>query len=337
MNSSLKGNKVRHNDRGGDLDRKKLNIELYRKIFLIREAEGAIRKYYHEDVMKTPMHMSTGEEAICAGVCQALAPSDQVLGTYRSHGLYLAKTGETDRFFAEMYGKATGMAKGKGGSMHLTAPVDGMICTSAIVATTIPVAIGAAFANKCRDNGRLVAVFFGDGAVDEGAFWESLNAACSMKLPVLFVCEDNGYAVHSPVTQRHGYESIADIAERFNCDVFRADTTDAEPIVELTRQAAASIRVNMRPAFLHLKYYRYLEHVGVNEDFNQGYRTRDEYEPWAKIDPIKIMRLKLPQWLSEAEIATIEQSIRVQVSESVRKAIAAPYSAPAELYEDVLA
>ena len=196
------------------MDRKKLNVDLYRKMFLIREAEGAIRKYYHQDVMKTPMHMSTGEEAICAGVCQALAPSDQVLGTYRSHGLYLAKTGETDRFFAEVCAWATGMAKVKGGSIHLTSPADGMICTSAIVATTIPVAIGAAFANKCHANGRLVAVFFGDGAVDEGVFWESLNAACSMKLPVLFVCEDNGYAVHVPARTRHGYDSIVDITAK---------------------------------------------------------------------------------------------------------------------------
>ncbi len=319
------------------MNRQELNTALYRKLYLIRAAEESIRENYRSDAMKTPMHMSTGEEAISAGVCQALAPSDQVLGTYRSHGLYLAKTGETDRFFAEMYGKSTGMAKGKGGSMHLTAPAEGLICTSAVVATTIPVAIGAAFANKSRANGRLVAVFFGDGAVDEGVFWESLNSACSMKLPVLFVCEDNGYAVHSPVVERHGYDSIADIAFKFHCDVFRADTTDAEAIHDLARQAADSIHAKGRPAFIYLKYYRHLEHVGVNEDFNQGYRSHEEYEPWAKIDPVKIMRAKLLQWLTESEIVVIERSISSQVSESVRKAIDAPFSSSAELYADVLA
>ncbi len=319
------------------LNRRDLNVALYRKICLIRTAENSIREHYRTDMMKTPMHMSAGEEAICAGVCQALEPSDQVLGTYRSHGLYLAKTGETDRFFAEMYGKSTGMAKGKGGSMHLTAPAEGLICTSAVVGTTIPVAIGAAFANKSRANGRLVAVFFGDGAVDEGVFWESLNSACSMKLPVLFVCEDNGYAVHSPVMERHGYDSIADIASKFHCDVFCEDTTDAEVICDLTRRAADSVRASGRPAFLYLKYYRYLEHVGVNEDFNQGYRSRQDYEPWAKVDPVKLMRAKLLQWLPESEIAAIEHSISSQVSESVRKAIEAPFSSASGLYEDVLA
>jgi acetoin:2,6-dichlorophenolindophenol oxidoreductase subunit alpha len=317
------------------LDRRELSVELYRALFLIREAEGLIRKDYHQDLMKTPMHMSTGEEAICVGVCRALSASDQVLGTYRSHGLYLAKTGETDRFFAEMYGKVTGMAKGKGGSMHLTAPADGLICTSAIVASTIPVAVGAAFANKYQANDRVVAVFFGDGAVDEGAFWESLNTACVMNLPVLFVCEDNGYAVHVPAKQRHGYKSITDIAAQFGCDVLFANTTDAEVIFDLSRKALASIRTNMRPVFLHLKYYRYLEHVGVNEDFDQKYRSRSELEPWVKIDPVKLGREKLLQWLTESEIAEIEREIRSQVAESVRKAMDAPYAPPAELYKDV--
>ncbi|MEK7122442.1 MAG: thiamine pyrophosphate-dependent dehydrogenase E1 component subunit alpha [Patescibacteria group bacterium] len=319
------------------MNRQELNIALYRKLYLIRAAESSIRENYRTDMMKTPMHMSTGEEAIPSGVCQALAASDQVLGTYRSHGLYLAKTGETDRFFAEMYGKATGMAKGKGGSMHLTAPAEGLICTSAIVATTIPVAIGAAFANKSRANGRLVAVFFGDGSVDEGVFWESLNSACSMKLPVLFVCEDNGYAVHSPVVERHGYDSIAEIASKFHCDVFCEDTTDAEVIHELARRAVDSVHARGRPAFLYFKYYRHLEHVGINEDFDQGYRSREEYESWAKIDPVKVMREKLFQWLTEPEIAAIERSIAAQIYESVSKAIDAPFPPNAELYEDMLA
>jgi TPP-dependent pyruvate/acetoin dehydrogenase alpha subunit len=319
------------------LNRKDLATELYKKIYLIRVAEASIREHYQRDDMKTPMHMSMGEEAIVVGVCQALKTSDQVLGTYRSHALYLAKTGETDRFFAEMYGKSSGMAKGKGGSMHLTAPSDGLICTSAVVGTTIPVAIGAAFANKSRKNDHLVAVFFGDGAVDEGVFWESLNSACLMKLPVLFVCEDNGYAVHSPVTARHGYDSIADVVGRFQCDVFSENSTDAEVIYDLSRRAAGSIKSKGRPAFLYLKYYRYLEHVGVNEDFNQGYRSRDEYEPWSAIDPLKVMRGKLSQWLPEPEIGALEQAIDAKVAQSIRKAMDAPFPLGKGLHEDVLA
>jgi pyruvate dehydrogenase E1 component alpha subunit len=229
------------------------------------------------------------------------------------------------------------MAKGKGGSMHLTAPADGLICTSAIVGSTIPVAVGAAFANKMHKNGRLTAVFFGDGAIDEGVFWESLNCACSMRLPVLFVCEDNDYAVHSPAAQRHGYDSIAAIAAKFRCNVFSEETTDAEVIYDLTRAAVNSIRANERPAFLYLKYYRYLEHVGVNEDFEQGYRSRQEYERWLKVDPLKITRIKLGQWLSEREIADLEGPIDKQIAESVRKAVEAPFAPAEAIYQDVIA
>ncbi len=316
---------------------KHLNLALYRKLYLIRRAEQAIREHYASDAMKTPMHMSTGGEAICAGVCHALRQTDQIIGTYRTHGIYLAKTGETDRFFAEMYGRETGMAKGKAGSMHLTAPEAGLICTSAIVGTTIPVAVGAAFASREMKTDKVVAVFFGDGAVDEGVFWESLNSACAMRLPVVFVCEDNGFAVHVPKAQRHGYKSITDVVSQFECQVFSSESTDVEEIYNLTGKAIAAAREMKRPAFLHLKYYRYLEHVGVNEDFNQGYRDRKEYERWHAKDPLDLQRKKLARWLSEDEIKRAETAIDKQVEESVKRAEKAPFPRPDELYEDVLA
>ena len=316
---------------------KDLNIALYRKLYLIRKAEDTVRRDYFSDKMKTPMHMSTGGEAICVGVCHALADTDQIMGTYRSHGIYLAKSGETDLFFAEMYGKATGMAKGKAGSMHLTSPQAGLICTSAIVGTTIPVAAGAAYANKIKKNGKMVAVFFGDGAIDEGVFWESLNSACVMKLPVLFVCEDNDIAVHIPGKERHGYRSISEIVERFDCKVFTSDSTDAEVIHNLTLDALKAIRDSGRPSFMYLKYFRYLEHVGVNEDFNQGYRDRAEYEKWRAKDPVDLQRAKLLQWCKEDEIRKIESDIEARIEQSIKKADAAPFSAAKELYEDVLA
>jgi TPP-dependent pyruvate/acetoin dehydrogenase alpha subunit len=316
---------------------KELNLALYEKLYLIRRAEKAIREHYASDAMKTPMHMSTGGEAIAAGVCHALRPADEVIGTYRSHGIYLAKTGETDQFFAEMYGRATGMAKGKAGSMHLTAHKAGMICTSAIVGTTIPVAVGAAYANRQLKKDRVVAVFFGDGAVDEGVFWESLNSACAMKLPVLFVCEDNGFAVHVPKEQRHGYRSITDIVSRFDCEVFTSESTDVEVIYKLTQQAISAMRAGGRPSFLYVKYYRYLEHVGVNEDFNQGYRDRKEFELWRAMDPLDLQRKKLSHWYTASDIEQAEAAIDKQVIESVRRAEQAPFPPPKELYEDVLA
>ena len=187
------------------LKNKDLLINLYKKMYLIRKVENTIKKNYNDDEIKTPMHMSMGEEAIVVGVCAALREKDQVFGTYRSHALYLSKVEETDKFFAEMYGKKTGVAMGRAGSMHLSCPEKGYISSSAIVASNISVAVGASWANKMKNNGKIVAVFFGDGAVDEGGFWESINMACLWKLPILFICEDNDLAVFTQSNKRHGY------------------------------------------------------------------------------------------------------------------------------------
>lgn len=317
-------------------DKKDLNIGFYEKMYMIRAAEKAIQKYYHENEMKTPMHMSMGSEAIAVGVCFALKETDQVFGTYRSHALYLAKTADIDDFFAEMYGKATALLKGKGGSMHLCAPNHGFMVTSAIVGTNIPVGIGAAFANRYLDNKKMTAVFFGDGAVDEGVFWESLNAACFMKIPVLFVYEDNGYAVHSPTTQRHGYPSMTEIVKKFNCLVKSSNSTDAEEIYNLVLTALDEISKTGRPAFLHLKYYRYLEHVGIAEDFKAGYRDRDEFEEWKRRDPVVLQRNKLIKiGFSENEILRIEKEIDDRVGQSIANAKRAPFADGAELHREL--
>ena len=314
----------------------KLNLELYKKLYLIRRAEEKIREYYPEDEMKTPMHMSMGEEAIAVGICSALGEIDQVFGTYRSHALYLAKTQDTDDFFAEIYGKATALLRGRGGSMHLCAPKYGFMGTSAIVASSISVAVGSAFANKCLNNKKIVAVFFGDGAVDEGGFWESLNCACLMKTPILFVYEDNGYAVHSPVSQRHGYSSITKIIEGFNCLVRSTDTTDVEEIYNLTSECLEELRKTSRPVFLHLKYYRYCEHVGIAEDFNAGYRLKAEFEEWKKRDPLLLQRNKLINLsFGEDEINKIEKEINLRIEGSIKRAQNAPFPDKKELRKEL--
>jgi len=316
----------------------RLDLDLYRKLYLARRAEEKIRQHYMENEMKTPMHMSMGEEAIAVGVCHALKVEDQVFATYRSHAIYLAKTQNIDDFFAEMYGKDTALLKGKGGSMHMCAPECGFMGTSAIVASIIPVAIGAAFANKQQGNSKLVIVFFGDGALDEGAFWESLNVACLMKLPVLFVCEDNGFAVHTATSKRQGYASIADIVSRFNCNLLKENTTDAEVIYKLTRQAIKLIKTTQMPCFMHLRYYRYLEHVGINGDFDAGYRSREEFEEWYKKDPINLQRKKLlNHGIKEGEITRIEREIDNQIENSIRLAKEAPFADISELYKGVFA
>ena len=315
--------------------RKKLILDLYKKAYLIRTAEELIIKYYDNNEMKTPMHMSMGEEAIMAGVCTALGKKSQTFGTYRSHGLYLAVTEETDKFFAEMYGKITGVLKGKGGSMHLLSPEDSLMGVSAVVGSTLPLAVGAAFANLYLKRKQITTVFFGDGAVDEGVFWESLNIACLMSLPVLFVCEDNGYAVHTTPTERRGYKSLTNIIKQYSCSVFETDSTDAEQIYKLTLQAVNSIQKKHQPAFLQLRYYRYLEHVGVHEDFNAGYRSKLEFLEWQKKDPVRLLRNKLKAIkVKDADIIKLEDHINKQVEESFKKAIRAPFPDASELLKN---
>ena len=312
------------------------NINFYRTMYLIRKSEKMIQKYYAEDKMKTPMHMSMGEEAIVSGVVGALKPDDQVLGTYRSHALYLAKTGETDQFFAEMYGKATGMAQGKSGSMHLSAPDKGLLCCSAIVASSIPIAMGAAFANKYLNNGKKVAVFFGDGATDEGVFWETVNFASLKKLPLLLVCEDNGFAVHTSREHRHGFSSLNKLVSNFDCNVFEEKSTVPEIIYQTTRKALATMEQNGKPSLLRLHYYRYLEHVGINEDFEAGYRPKDDYLEWLKVDPISLQRKKiLTLGVPEQQVQDLEQIIDNQIAKSIDFANESVFADACELHTGV--
>jgi len=317
--------------------RKKLILDLYKKAYLIRSAEELIIKHYDNNEMKTPMHMSMGEEAIIVGVCTAIEKISKIFGTYRSHGLYLAVTKETDKFFAEMYGKMTGILKGKGGSMHLLSPDDGLLGVSAVVGSTIPLAVGAAFANLYLKKKQIVTVFFGEGAVDEGVFWESLNIACLMNLSVLFVCEDNGYAVHTPPIERRGYKSLTNIIKQYSASVFETDSTDAEQIYKLTLKAIDSIQKKHQPAFLQLKYYRYLEHVGIHEDFNSGYRSKLEFTRWQKKDPVKLLRNKLKTIkVNGLDIIKLENRINKQVVKSFNKAIKASFPDASELLRNTL-
>ncbi|MDA8139108.1 MAG: thiamine pyrophosphate-dependent dehydrogenase E1 component subunit alpha [Desulfobacteraceae bacterium] len=315
---------------------KHLSIELYKKMFLIRSAELQIQEIYAQDEMKTPMHMSMGEEAIVAGVVGALNAEDQVLGTYRSHALYLAKTGDTERFYAEMFGKVGGCARGKAGSMHLSALGQGLLCCSAIVASGIPVAMGAAFANKYKNNGKRVAVFFGDGAMDEGVFWETINFCGLHKLPILFICEDNGFAVHTRREKRQRFSSDHQLFENFGIKAFEENTTDPEIIYNTTRNALNHLQTTGQPCFLRFHYYRYLEHVGINEDFDAGYRDREEFLAWREKDPLRMQRQKLlGQGVSLALIEALEHEINAKVEAGIRFARQSSFPAECETYQGV--
>jgi TPP-dependent pyruvate/acetoin dehydrogenase alpha subunit len=312
-------------------------LSLYRKLVLARRAEEKIREEYFKDQMKTPVHLGIGGEAIPIGVCHCLGPGAKTFGTYRNHTLYLAVTGDTDGFFAELYGKATGPGKGKAGSMHLTAPHRGLLATSAVVGTTIPVAVGAALANLYRQVPDVVAVFFGDGAVEEGVFWESLNFACLRRLRVLFVCEDNGLAIHTPASDRRGFRSPAEAVSGFQCHVATGDGTDVEAVITRTRQVLEKMAEQPMPGFLHFTYFRFLEHVGTREDFDAGYRPRPSAGELERLDPVRRYEEALYRGgCSPMELAAVRTAVDAQIQRSVRVAQQAPFPPPSELYTDVL-
>lgn len=316
--------------------KKNISLELYRKMYLIRAAEGQIQRYYHEDGMKTPMHMSMGAEAIAVGVCHALTDPDQIFTTYRSHAAFLAKTGNIDEFFYEMYAKDASSLKGKGGSMHLCLPNKGFMGTSAIVAAHVPVAVGCAWVNKMDKNKKVVVAFFGDGTADEGSFWESINLASLIQLPVIFVCEDNELAVHSHTKERRGYNSLTKIVEKFRCRVLESDSTDVEDIYKLTSEAVNVMRKKPGPYFMNFKYYRYLEHVGINYDFDAGYRTKKEFKKWLTKDPVHLQRSKLlDSGFDESEISKIEKNILDKIVSAITGAKNASLSERDELYKGV--
>lgn len=312
------------------------HLELYRKLFLIRTAEEAIIEHYPEDEMKTPMHMSMGQEAIPVGVCTGLGDRGQIFTSYRTHAAFLAQTNDVMRFFAEMYGKVTGTAKGKSGSMHMALPERGFMYSSGIVAGSIPIAVGMAYANKCRMTNKVACVFFGDGATNEGSFWESLNIACLKRLPVLFVCEDNGFAVHTSTKDRQGYGSILSIVDRFNCGIFQGWGTDPAVYYTLTQEALKHIDRVGSPAFMYAECYRYLEHVGIYEDYDAGYRSRMEYDHHRSVDCIKVTRKHLlDRGVEESAILIVESACKARVKLAISEAKRANEPILAAIYEGV--
>src|SRR5436190_18263413 len=203
-----------------------MHARLYRALLRIRRVEEEVARVYPTDRIKSPVHLSIGQEAVSVGVCDPLRPTDVVFGTYRGHAMYLAKGGDLNAMVAELFGKATGCTKGKGGSMHLIDPEAGVMGTSGVVGTTIANAAGYAYALKVRRSDAAVVSFFGDGATEEGVFAETLNFAVLKRLPMLFVCENNGYAIHTAQRKRQGLPNICARAEAFGMPAERLDGND---------------------------------------------------------------------------------------------------------------
>jgi len=277
------------------------------------------------------VHLSIGQEAVSVGVCEALRPDDVVFGTYRGHALYLAKGGGLKPMLAELYGKATGCARGKGGSMHLISLEAGMMGTSAVVGTTIPNAVGYAYALRVQRQEAIVASFFGDGATEEGVFAESLNFAALKQLPILFVCENNRYAIHTHQKQRQGRPDICARAEAFGIPAERIEDNDVLAIYACAREILRQVRSGTGPRFLEVMTYRWREHVGPGEDYHLGFRDADELQPWVANDQVP----RLGRLLEPEERSRIEAEVETEIAEAFAFAEASPFPSPGELNTDV--
>lgn len=307
--------------------------DLYTTMLRIRLFEERVADLVERKEINTPCHLYIGQEAIATGVCAALTVDDYVFGNHRSHGHYLAKGGDMKLLMAEMYGKATGCSKGRGGSMHLLATEVGLMGTVPIVSATIPLAVGAGLAAKIRRENRVSVSFFGDGTMEEGTFHESMNMAAVYKLPVLFVCENNLYSSHMPLLERRVKDNLVQAAETHGMPGVRLDGNDVEVVYEASRQAVEGARVGRGPTFLECRTYRWRGHVGSSWDMDVGVKRKDELKDWLPKDPIAKLRKAIGE--SDAYFDRIEEQIRREIEESLTFAKNSPFPDPSELLQHV--
>ena len=276
----------------------------------IRLVEESIANKYSEQKMRCPTHLSIGQEAIAVGVCANLTSQDQVLSTHRAHAHYLAKGGCLNSMMAEIYGKASGCSKGMGGSMHLIDTSVGFMGSTAIVGNTIPVAVGLALEKKLTRKKSIACVFFGDGATEEGAFYESVNFAIIHSLPILFICENNLYSVYSGLEVRQPVDrKIYKMVRAMGISAQHANGNDVEEVARKVKHAKTMILKSGGPQFLEFDTYRWREHCGPNFDNNIGYRDESEFLKWKKKDPLKNFYSENSQKYIDRKIDKLSQEI----------------------------
>ena len=284
--------------------------KLFESMLRIRLVEESIANKYSEQKMRCPTHLSIGQEAIAVGVCANLTSQDQVLSTHRAHAHYLAKGGCLNSMMAEIYGKASGCSKGMGGSMHLIDTSVGFMGSTAIVGNTIPVAVGLALEKKLTHKKSIACVFFGDGATEEGAFYESVNFAIIHSLPILFICENNLYSVYSGLEVRQPVDrKIYKMVRAMGISAQHGNGNDVEEVARKVKHAKTMIMKSGGPQFLEFDTYRWREHCGPNFDNNIGYREESEFLKWKKKDPLKNFYSENSQKYIDRKIDTISQEI----------------------------
>ena len=306
---------------------------LYRSMYLIRRVEEEIVRLYPTDKIKSPVHLSIGQEAVSAAVCDHLDKSDVLFGTYRGHALYLAKGGDVPRMMAELYGKVDGCAHGKAGSMHLVDPSVNIMGTSAVVATGVSNAVGAALALKMQRSKAIVVCFFGEGATDEGAWHESMNFASLKKLPILFVCENNFYAIYSHVKDRMAGPGLRARSKAYGIEAEVIEDHEPMKLHERAGAAVAAVRSGGGPRFLECMTYRWRDHVGPGEDRMHKYRPDEELNAKIEGDNLKIVGDLLPLALRKS----IEAAEGKRVADAIAFAEASTFPEDQEVYDHVFA
>ena len=321
-------------------------IALYRTMARIRAFENAaeiasqggvqawgLKTSAKPALVRGPLHLSTGQEAVAAGVCANLTREDLLTSTHRGHGHTLAKGADVNRMMAELFGKATGTNHGKGGSMHIADFSVGMLGANGVVAAGMPIAVGAAHALKIRGRPEIVACFFGDGAVNRGPFLEALNWAVVYKLPVLFVCEDNRISATTPTGPMTGGPGAAARAESIGVPAIVVDGNDVEAVDAAAARLIGEIRAQEGPRLLHAVTYRFKGHVSVDPG---AYRDAAEVARAQEFDPLKLARDKLvARAVAADDIAAIDAAAQAEIDAAQALAAAAPLPDPATAYTDV--
>jgi TPP-dependent pyruvate/acetoin dehydrogenase alpha subunit len=310
-------------------------LAMYQQAVRIRMVEEEIVRLYPKQEMRCPTHICIGQEAPPVGVSAHLKPRDYVFSAHRSHGHYLAKGGDLKAMIAELYGRATGCALGKGGSQHLIDLDAGFLGSAPILASTISVGVGAAWAAQRRAEDRIVVIYFGDGATEEGAFHEAMNFAGIHRLPVVFVCENNLYSVHSPLKVRQPpHRTVKDIGHVHGVEALAGDGNDLDVVWDMARYAVESARAGVNPVLLEFFTYRWQEHCGPNEDLNLGYRDRAEFEFWRARCPITTYRQRLQE---ERILGTeLDDRMRREIMSEIEAAFTFAAESPFPPKEDLM-
>lgn len=316
-----------------DKDKK---IEMYRKMLEIRLFEEKVFELYGQNLVPGTIHLYVGEEAVAVGVCANLRKDDYIVSTHRGHGHCIAKGARLDKTMAEILGKKTGYCKGKGGSMHIADFGIGILGATAVVGAGIPIATGAGLSIKLKGTDQVAACFFGDGASNQGTFHEGINMAAVWKLPVLFICENNLYAMGTRQNQVMLIKDISKRAAAYGIPGISVDGNDVIAVYEAAQEAVKRARRGDGPTLIECKTYR---HKGHSRWDPATYRPKEEVEEWLKKDPILRLKKQLLEKgdISDTEAMRIEKEVSDVVEAAVKFAMDSPYPAPEEALEDVYA